>query len=369
MEHIATLLHTLLSFLAVISIIVFIHEFGHYFVARLCGVKIDVFSIGFGKEIFGWTSKRSSTRWKLSALPLGGYVKMFGDESAASTPNIAKMEAMSEAEKRVSFHYKPLWQKALIVAAGPVFNFALTISIFTFLIFTYGVVSSEPVVGEVVKDSAAQESGLQTGDRILQVGDDEIENFQDITIAIASNLGDPVRITFRRAGKIRHLTVTPKITEIKDSLGNTVKHPRIGIGSQTLKVQDLGFGGALYHSALRTYQICTTTLKVLGQLVTGQRDTSQLKGPIGIAQMSGQATESGTGTFIWFIAMLSANLGLVNLLPVPLLDGGHLLYYAVEALQGRPLARKVQEIGFKIGFVLLASLMGFTILNDVIGLF
>lgn len=368
MESVLALLHTFASFIAVISIIVFVHEFGHFLMARLCGVKVDVFSIGFGREIFGYTAK-SGTRWKFSVLPFGGYVKMFGDESAASTPDAAKLEQMSDADKKRSFHFKSLWQKALIVAGGPLFNFLLTIAIFTALIFTHGVVSSEPLVGKILKDSAAQEAGFKTGDRILKVNDAEISVFQDIPIALATNLGESVKIEILRDNRKMMLSVTPKVMEVKDALGNETQYPRIGIQSPQLKIEDLGLWGALRHATLRTYQICESTLKVLGQLVTGQRDAKQLKGPIGIAKMSGQATETGTGTFIWFIAMLSANLGLVNLLPVPLLDGGHLLYYAVEAVQGRPLAQKVQQIGFRIGYAALAMLMAFTILNDISGFF
>jgi regulator of sigma E protease len=368
MDSIFAFGHTVLSFLAVISVIVFIHEYGHFLMARWCGVRVDVFSIGFGKELFGFTAK-TGTRWKFSLLPFGGYVKMFGDDTAASTPDTAKLEQMSAEERAVSFYFKPLWQKAIIVAGGPVFNFLLTIAVFTALIFTHGVVSSEPVIGKIMKDSAAQEAGLQVGDRILQVGAEEIEIFQDIPIAIATNLGEEIALKIQRNGKELTVKVRPKITEISDALGNMTQHPRIGIHSQELKIEDLGMLGALKHAVLRTYQICEATLKVLGQLVTGQRDASQLKGPIGIAKMSGQATESGSGTFIWFVAMLSANLGLINLLPVPLLDGGHLFYYAVEAVQGRPIAQKIQQFGFRIGFAMIAMLMAFTIINDITGLF
>lgn len=368
MDHALQLLHTFASFIAVISIIVFVHEYGHFLMARLCGVKVDVFSIGFGREICGYAAK-SGTRWKFSLLPFGGYVKMFGDNTAASTPDTEKMGQMSEAEQRISFHFKPLWQKAIIVAGGPLFNFLLTIAVFTILIFNNGVVSSEPTVGKILKDSAAQEAGLHVGDRILKVGGQEIDVFQDIPIALATNLGEEISLEVLRGKKHLTLQVKPQITEIPDALGNKTKYPRIGVQSPELKIEDLGFFGALKHATLRTYQVCEATLKVLGQLVTGQRDAKQLKGPIGIAKMSGQATETGMGTFVWFLAMLSANLGLVNLLPVPLLDGGHLLYYAVEAVQGRPVAQKIQQFGFRIGFAALAMLMAFTILNDISSLF
>lgn len=364
MEIIGDMLHTILSFLVIISIIVFIHEYGHYLIARLCGVKIETFSIGFGKEVFGFTD-RHGTHWKFSVLPMGGYVKMYGDESAASTADIKKLQEMDEAERKISFHYKPLWQKSLIVFGGPLFNFLLTIIIFTWFIFSNGLASTEPVVGKVLEDSAALEAGLREDDRILRINDSDIETFQDISLQIATNLGEEIIMEIERDGEALALPITPRIVEIEDALGNTIKHPRIGILSKELKVEDVGLGGALYHACARTWGISVATLQVLGQFLTGQRDTEQLKGPIGIAQMSGQAAESGLYIVFWFMALLSANLGLVNLLPIPLLDGGHLMYYAVEAVSGRPLAQKVQEYGFKLGFILLASLMAFTIFNDL----
>jgi regulator of sigma E protease len=368
MDFLPPLLHTILSFIAVMSIIVFVHEFGHYVMARLCGVRVEVFSIGFGKELFGWTT-RSGTRWKFATLPLGGYVKMFGDASAASTPDNDALEKMSDADRKMSFHYQPLWRKSLIVAGGPLFNFLLTIAVFTFLVFQHGVASSEPVVGKVLENSAAAEAGLQIGDRFLKVNDQTVYVFQDIPLTISTNLGAPLTLTILRNEKTLILTVIPKILETKDTLGNVQKIPRIGVESPKLTLSKLGAWGALRYSVEKTYQICALTLRVIGQLITGQRDTDQLKGPLGIAKLSGQATQSGTGTFIWFIAMLSANLGLMNLLPIPMLDGGHLLYYLVEAVRGKPLAQNIQQFGFRIGIALLASLMVFTLFNDVMDLF
>lgn len=364
MEVLSHLLHTLWSFFVVLSVIVFIHEFGHYIVAKLCGVRIVAFSIGFGKELFGWND-RSGTRWKISLLPLGGYVKMYGDASAASTADEDALEKMSEEERKHTFHYKPLGKKMAIVAAGPVSNFILTISVFTYFIMTTGLPSAEPVVGEIMADTPAAASGLKAGDRILKINDDTVSSFNDIPYLVSTNLGTPVTLLVERDHKEQVFTLTPQEIESDDGLGNKVKHPVIGIKSQDIKYQDVGLVNALQESTRRTYLICASTMKVMGQMITGKRSPSALKGPVGIAQLSGQATDKDFHTTLWLIALLSANLGLVNLFPIPLLDGGHLAYYVAEALRGRPLAQKVQEYGFKLGFAMLATLMAFTLINDL----
>lgn len=364
MDTIFHLLHTLWSFFVVLSVIVFVHEFGHYIVAKLCGVKIDAFSIGFGKEMVGFND-RSGTRWKISWLPLGGYVKMYGDSSEASTADADAMEKMTPQEKTLTFHFKPLWKKAAIVAAGPVANFILTIVVFTYFIMTSGLPSIEPVVGKIMENSPAQAAGLQPGDRIVQINDDAVKNFNDIPYLISTNLGTPVTLHLLRGGKMMQVILTPKEVEDDDGLGNKIKRPLIGIKSAEIKYQDVGPLHALAEAVRRTYMICETTIKVIGQMITGQRGAHDLKGPVGIAQLSGQATDKDFHTVLWLIAMLSANLGLVNLFPVPLLDGGHLAYYSVEAVRGRPMAQRLQEWGFRFGFVLLFGLMAFTLLNDV----
>jgi len=356
--------HTLWSFFIILSVIVFVHEFGHYIIAKLCGVKITAFSIGFGKELVGWNDK-SGTRWKIAMLPLGGYVKMFGDASAASTADEDAIERMSEADKKQTFHFKPLHKKAAIVVAGPVANFLLTIVIFTWFIMTVGLPSADPVVGQIMPGSPAESAGLAPGDRITQINEDKVTSFNDIPYLIATNLGTPVTLLVLRGDKELHMTLVPKEVEDDDGLGNKTKHPVIGIKSVEIKYQNVGLIKALDESVHRTYMICTSTLKVIGQMASGKRGPGDLKGPVGIAQLSGQATGKDFNTALWLIAMLSANLGLVNLFPIPLLDGGHLAYYAAEALSGRPLAQKVQEYGFKAGFVILFSLMAFTLLNDL----
>ncbi|NBX02802.1 MAG: RIP metalloprotease RseP [Alphaproteobacteria bacterium] len=359
--------HNLASFFIVLSTIVFIHEFGHYIVAKMCGVRITAFSIGFGKEICGFND-RSGTRWKFSLLPLGGYVKMFGDASAASNADVDAYAAMSNEERAVTFYHKPLYKKAAIVAAGPIANFILTIAIFTYFIATTGLPSTEPVVGTVMESSPALEAGLQKGDRILKINDDKVSSFSDIPYLISTNLGTPVDLLVERGGAQQHIILTPREVEDDDGLGNKIKRPLIGIRSADIIYHDVGLARALVESVDRTYMVTVTTLKVIGQMITGQRGVQDLKGPIGIAQLSGQAAQKDFHTVLWLIAMLSANLGLVNLFPIPVLDGGHLMYYTAEAVSGRPLAQKVQEWGFRVGFALLAMLMAFTVINDVVKL-
>jgi len=360
--------HTLVAFFIVLSVIVFIHEFGHYIVAKWSGVKIDAFAIGFGKELIGFNDK-SGTRWKLCLLPLGGYVKMFGDASAASTADADAMDQMSEQDKSLTFHHKPLAKKAAVVAAGPFANFILTIAIFTYFIMTSGLPSVDPVVGQIMPDSPAMAAGLKPGDRVVRINDQDVKSFNDITYIISTNLGTPVTLHLLRADKPVEIVLTPKEIEDDDGLGNKIKRPLIGIKSAEIKYEDVGPVTAVAESVRRTYMICETTIKVIGQIVTGKRAAHDLKGPVGIAQLSGQAAQKDFHTVLWLIAMLSANLGLVNLFPVPLLDGGHLAYYTAEALQGRPLAEKVQQYGFRIGFAILFTLMAFTLFNDLSRLF
>lgn len=364
MELLNHLFHHFWSFVVVLSTIVFVHEFGHYIIAKWCGVKIDAFSIGFGKELFGRTDK-SGTRWKLSLLPLGGYVKMYGDASEASAADEAAMEKMSEEEKLLTFHYKPLWKKAAIVAAGPMFNFILTIGVLTYFIMTTGLASIEPVAGQIMEKSAAAEAGIKKDDRILSVDDKEVKRFNDIPYYISTNLGHPVTLTILRGAETMKITLTPRMIEEEDGLGNKLKFPRIGIKSKDIKYEDVGLFSAIIEATKRTYQMCESTLRVMGQMVTGQRSVDELKGPVGIAELSGQATSKDFHTVLWLMAMLSANLGLVNLLPIPMLDGGHLTFYLAEALRGRPLAEKFQEWSMRIGMALVMTLMAFTLLNDL----
>lgn len=364
MELLNTVFHHFWSFVVVLSVIVFVHEFGHYIIAKICGVKIEAFSIGFGKELFGFTD-RSGTRWKFSLLPLGGYVKMYGDASEASNADVDAIEHMTEEQKKRTFHYKPLYRKAAIVAAGPTFNFLLTIAVLTWFIMTSGLASVEPVIGGVMPDSPAAKAGLKEGDRVLTINGTKARRFNDIPYTISTNLDKPVTLGVLRGDKHFTLTVTPLLAEEEDGLGNKIKIPRIGIKSKDIKYEEVGLPSAIGEATYRTYLICESTLRVMGQMITGKRNVDELQGPVGIAKLSGQATGKDFHTVMWLIAMLSANLGLVNLLPIPMLDGGHLLFYTAEALRGRPLAQRVQEWGFRIGTALLFMLMAFTLLNDL----
>ncbi len=364
MDSILTFAHTAISFLIIISIIVFIHEFGHYLAARLCGVKIEAFAIGFGKEVFGWTD-RTGTRWKICIAPLGGYVKMYGDASEASTPDFEAMERMSEAERKISFQHKKLWQKAIIVSAGPIANFLTAIVIFTTLTMTTGLSTTNPIVGAVQEGSAAQEAGLQNGDVILSVDGKEVRKFDHISPMIMTNLGEEVELKLRRGSEEMQVRLTPKIVASEDGLGNKVNRPMIGISSQKITSKDVNLLEAVGVSIARTYQMIELSLEFMGQIIQGNRSANELKGPIGIADMSGKVAQKDWTTIFFFMALISVNLGFVNILPIPPLDGGHLLFYAVEGASGRKVAEKLQNYGYKLGFVLIMCLMGFTIFNDI----
>lgn len=366
--------HYVLSFAAVISVIVFIHEFGHFYVARLCGVHVEVFSIGFGRELWGRTD-RHGTRWKIALLPLGGYVKMYGDAGAASTPDDSLIANMTPEQQKISFHYKPLWAKALIVAAGPMANFLLAITVFTYFIFTVGIASTKPIVGSVIEDSPAQTAGLHEGDRITKIDGLKIRTFNDIPAHIVTNLGTPVMLEVKRNGELFTIKLTPKTIEEEDMLGNKVKRPLIGLRSQQITYENVGLLKAVGVATQKTYDMCATSLQVLGQMIHGDRGVDELKGPLGIAKLSGEVTSQGETMsetlrlFLWFVALLSVNLGMVNLFPIPMLDGGHLLFYCIEGVRGRPLAERFQEYSFRFGFVLIAGLMALSLFNDMKQLF
>jgi regulator of sigma E protease len=366
MEFISGVWTYIVPFLIVLTVLVFVHELGHYWVARRNGVRIEVFSIGFGPEIFGWHD-RAGTRWKFSAVPLGGYVKFFGDADAASAPG-TELPVMTAEEKAVSFHHKRLGQRAAIVAAGPIANFLFAILIFAALFVFVGQPFTPPEIGEVMPGSAAERGGMRAGDRIVQINGENIERFEDIQRIVQLNLDKPLDLSVRRDNTIVPLTVTPAVIEEVDRLGNRTRVARLGIKGSRVEFVQRGPGEALWRSVGETYTQTAGTLRALGQMVTGHRSSDELGGPLRIAQMSGEVAQGGVGNLVAFMAVLSINLGLINLFPVPLLDGGHLLFYAFEYSRGRPLGARAQEYGFRIGMVLVFSLMIFATWNDLVHL-
>lgn len=364
MELLQTIFHHGWSFIVIISVIVFVHEFGHYYIAKLGGVKVDEFSIGFGPELFGWNNK-SGTRWKVCLFPLGGYVKMFGDLSAASTPDKEKLTHLTEEEKKVAFHLKPLKIKAAVVAAGPIANYIFAIIILTGFYMAYGKPHTVPEVSEVIKDSAAEKSGLKEGDLIITLDNNEITRFEDLRRISSLNPDTEMEIMVKRGEETLKINITPKLSETKDIFGNSVKVGLLGIKSSKTDYEPVSVVGAFTGAVHETYQISASTLKAIGQIITGKRNADEISGILRIGKFSAQATEKGLTTVFWFLAVLSINLGLVNLFPIPVLDGGHLLYYTIEAVKGAPIADKVQEYGFRLGFAMLVMLMAFALYNDL----
>ncbi|MCE2992454.1 MAG: RIP metalloprotease RseP [Candidatus Jidaibacter sp.] len=354
-------------FLVILSIVVFIHEFGHYLFARLNGVRVEIFSIGFGKELLGVTD-RHGTRWKLSIVPFGGYVKMFGDSDVASSGADPQLDQMSFKDKLVSFHHKELWRKAVIVFAGPAFNYISAILIIVGMFWFYGKPATDPVVSQVAVGSPAAAAGLKIGDKILAIDESQIMTFEELRQAIALNTGTQIVLLVERGKKQISLKATPKLEKIKDAYGNEVNMPILGIAAAGGTLVKLSFIESVTQGVHETFAISAGMLKGLWQIITGNRSTKELGGPIKIAQYSGQSAQHGLVSVLWFIALISINLGLINLLPLPLLDGGHLAFYAVEALTGKPASEKFKLAATKISFALLISLMIYVTFNDITGL-
>ena len=358
-----------LPFLAALTVIVFIHEYGHYKVARWCGVEIEAFSIGFGKEIFGWYDKHG-TRWKLSWIPLGGYVKFAGDANAASMPD--PQQQVDAAKDPGNFHGKPVWQRAAIVAAGPIANFILAIGIFAAAFMFVGVAIIEPRVDEVVAGSAAEKAGLQKGDLVLAVDGKAIASFGELQRSIVTRPGESIPLLIDRAGSQITITAVPDLKEEPDNFGGKVRIGLLGIRHNAqgdTRFETYGPIEAVEKGVERTWFIVATTFKYLGKLVTGRESADQLGGPIAMAKAAGDAAANGWFQFISVIAFLSVSIGLINLFPIPMLDGGHLVYYAIEAVRGRPMGPMAQEWGFRIGFSLVIMLMLVGTWNDVVRLF
>ena len=410
----------LAAFAVLLPLIVFVHEYGHFKVARLCGVRVDAFSIGFGPALFGWTD-RKGTRWKIASIPLGGYVKFFGDANAASAgasaegrddgmmlgsdlapaeaepaqgpgstqfgSERARLEAvLTEDEKAVCFHFKPIWQRMAVVAAGPLANFVLAIAIFAVLFATVGRPRGETVVGLVEPGTPAAEAGFAPGDRVVSIDGRAVADWASMTERVRLSSDTELTFGIERNGDIVSLVAAPERVEVEDAFGNVMRAGRLGIGSagaMTWERSPLLL--APVHAVQRVGGVLETTVRMIGRLATGREDPRQLGGPIKIAQYAGQAASSGfvaegdipiarrvlasVTTFASIAALMSISIGFLNLLPVPVLDGGHLVFYAYEAVAGQPLPERVQGAGFTIGLTMIACLMIFVVVNDVVGLF
>ncbi len=395
MEYLSSILGSVIPFLVVLTVLIFVHELGHFLVARWAGVRVEVFSIGFGRELFGRTDKHG-TRWRFSAVPLGGYVKMFGEGDLVTGVDDTEDRPMTKEEKKVSFHHKPLRKRTAIVAAGPLANFIFAIVVYTFISGVLGMPRFEAAVGTVIPATAAEEAGFKRGDRILSVDGEPVQWFSDLSTIVSASAGVALKFEIERERRVFTIEATPRLTryqeletfsseeereagkqkdeqddgknEAADNGGSDVP-PRGLLGVRphpdfftTVRV---GPAEALWAGVRQTYALSAKILYVLGEMIGGERDASELGGVISIAKYSGEAAEDGLITALMFMAALSINLGLINLFPVPMLDGGHLVFYTFEALRGKPLSERTQEYGFRFGLVLVVALMIFATWNDI----
>ncbi|RZO49855.1 MAG: RIP metalloprotease RseP [Candidatus Pelagibacterales bacterium] len=365
----------IIPFLFLITIVVFIHEYGHYYFAKKFGVGVTDFSIGFGREIFGWNDK-SGTRWKICWIPLGGYVKFFGDRNVFSEAEQKKIiDKYNEVDRKKLFILKPLYQRSIIVAAGPLANYILAILIFAIINMVSGKDMTPAVINEVVKDSPAYVAGMKKNDKIIYIDNNKVESILQVSTFINTSMSEKIKFLVIRNDQEISFFVKPNLVEGKDSLGNSVKKRMIGIKLSPLnnefQKKPLGPSNAIYYSVKEVWFVTTTSLNYLGKIITGSGDSSQLGGPIRIAKITGQVAEYGFIPFLSIMAYISISLGLINLFPIPMLDGGHLMFYLVEKILGKPLSEKTQEGFFRIGLFLLFSLMFFVTFNDLkdLGLF
>ncbi len=378
-SYILSHLHTLgggvagyiIPFLFVLSLVVFFHELGHFLIARWCGVRILVFSIGFGPEIIGF-SDRYGTRWKISAIPLGGFVKFFGDDNVASATSSARFANVEASERAQYFVFQPVRKRAAIVAAGPLANFVLAIVIFAAIFMLYGKQTMSARVDAVQPDSAAAAAGFQPGDLVVAINGHAISSFSEMQQIVSGSAGETLEIAVQRDGQTRVLMATPALEEKKDVFGNVLRIGILGIQhsptAEDLKFQPVAPLQAVGLGVKESWNVVEQTLSYIGGVITGRKSADQLGGPIRIAQMSGQVASLGFVVLLHFAGMLSVSIGLLNLFPIPLLDGGHLLFYSIEAMRGRPLSERAQEVGFRIGLAIVLMLMIFATFNDIIHL-
>ncbi|ANK72281.1 MULTISPECIES: RIP metalloprotease RseP [Ensifer] len=355
-------------FLLVLTLLVFVHEMGHYLVGRWSGIRILAFSIGFGPELVGWTD-RHGTRWKLAAIPLGGYVKFYGDEDAASVPDYKRLEALAPEERSQTFLGAKLWKRAATVAAGPIANFILAIAIFAVLFSVYGRQVADPVVARVNENSAAAQAGVVPGDRLISIDGTPVVTFDDVRRYVSVRPEMPISIRIERNGAMLDLSMVPQRTELTDQFGNKMEIGVIGIltDQEAGNFRTVNYGPieAVGQGVLQSWHVVTGTFDYLSNVVTGRMKADQIGGPIRVAKVSGQMATLGIPFLLNIAAILSVSIGLLNLMPVPVLDGGHLMFYAVEALRGRPVGPAAQDVAYRIGFAMVLMLMVFATWNDI----
>jgi len=365
------LLGTLVPFFFVLLVVVFVHEMGHYLAGRLCGIGVEAFSIGFGPELFGYTAK-NGTRWRLAAIPLGGYVKFVGDMSATSaTPDEEQLDNLTEAERRVAFHTQPLWKRAVTVFAGPFANFVLAAAVFAAMFALYGQYVFQPTVAEVRPGSPAAEAGIQPGDRFVSVDGTKVESFADVQRIVTGRAGDSLVFVISRNGQEIETVATPEVSEQETALGHTVRVGLIGVVNNEAMGEPLRVEysplEAVVAGVEETGSIIARTGQFLKRFVSGREDRCQLGGPVRIADMAGRAANLGFEWLVQLVAMLSVGIGILNLLPIPPLDGGHLMLYAAEGVLRRPIPAQVTEAVYRVGMLMVLAFMVFVFWNDLFG--
>jgi regulator of sigma E protease len=364
------LVGTIVPFLFVLTAVVFVHEMGHYLVGRWCGIGVTAFSIGFGPELVGFNDRRG-TRWKLCAIPLGGYVKFVGDMNATSTPDAEAEAKLSDAERKVAFHAQAVWKRAATVFAGPLFNFLLTVAVLAVLFGMYGKVILQPTVAEVVPGSPASAAGFQPGDRFVSVDGETVETFADVQRLVSGRGGDAITFVMLRDGNEISLVAAPQLVEQDDALGNKVKVAVIGVKTNEEVGQPrlihYSPAGAFVEALRETVHIVERTGQFMKRFAVGREDKCQLGGPLKISNMAGKAAALGFPLLVQLIALLSIGIGILNLLPIPPLDGGHLLFYAIEAVIRRPVSERLMGIVYRTGLTMVLLFMGFVFWNDLFG--
>ncbi len=372
MEWLINVVYYVVPFIVLLGILVFVHELGHFAVARMCGVKVEVFSIGFGKELYGWTDKHG-TNWKLSAIPLGGYCQFLGDADASSSTQDVEAVKLSDEDKKFAFPYQNPFKKLAIVLAGPGANYLFAILVFASIFFFLGKINFPPVVGEVFENSAAAKAGIVPNDRILTINGHEIENFDDIRREVDLVTDGEVTVEILRDGEKLALKFPLVELEVAEHDGTMSKRPMLGVKSvNVIEVEkvELSLWQAFAEAGAEAWNITEATLRGVGQMITGKRSGEEIGGIIRIAEMSGDISkQNGFLDFVVFMALLSINLGLINLFPIPVLDGGHVIIYLIEIVTGKELSPGVREGLFKFGFTLIIALMVFATWNDFVRLF